>query len=343
MTKTGASYTAARAQPLVADALHVTNGDSAAGSLRKLGLAPVLAWRDALHDGPVPDVPDDELRAVRAEFLTGPDADAVRDAQAILVERDATLDAQRDGAYVLWFEADLYDQLQIAQILARLASLAVPAGAITLICIGEHLGIARFGGLGELRPDQLGELPFVAATPLTDPGLRLASDAWAALRVPEPGGLRTIAAARSGELRFMGEAFDRLSREYPSTRDGLSLVERRLLAAVAEGAQSAGKAFIRAMAREARPYLGDALAWRALERLAGTEAPLLATDPVGPIGAATRLAITEAGRRVLAGADDHVALNGIDRWIGGVHLAGREVRWRWDEGVEAIVDSQARR
>ena len=64
---------------------------------------------------------------------------------------------------MLWFEADLYDQLQIVQILARLAELGVPAERITLICIGEYLGIAHFGGLGELRPEQLEGLPAAAA------------------------------------------------------------------------------------------------------------------------------------------------------------------------------------
>jgi hypothetical protein len=32
-----------------------------------------------------------------------------------------------------------------------------------------------------------------------------------------------------------------------------------------------------------------------------------------------------------------VALNGIDRWVGGVHLRGPEVPWRWDEGTESIT------
>jgi hypothetical protein len=40
---------------------------------------------------------------------------------------------------------------------------------------------------------------------------------------------------------------------------------------------------------------------------------------------------------VLAGKEDHVALNGVDRWIGGVHLRGRAVGWRWDEGTEEII------
>jgi hypothetical protein len=32
-----------------------------------------------------------------------------------------------------------------------------------------------------------------------------------------------------------------------------------------------------------------------------------------------------------------VALNAIDRWIGGVHLRGEDARWRWDEGTESIA------
>jgi hypothetical protein len=30
-------------------------------------------------------------------------------------------------------------------------------------------------------------------------------------------------------------------------------------------------------------------------------------------------------------------LNGVDRWVGGVRLVGRDVGWRWDDGVEAVV------
>jgi hypothetical protein len=320
--------------------LHVTNGDSAAAGLREIGLGRVLPWRDALHDGPVPDVDDAELRTVRARFLVGADGPAAQRAQRMLAERDATLDAHHDGAYVLWFEADLYDQLQIAQILALLARRGVPASAIMLICIGEHLGIAHFGGLGELRPDQLGALRATAAAPLTDAALRLASDAWAALRASDPRRLAPIAAARSGELRFMGEAFDRLSREYPWTRDGLSLTERRSLAAVAEGVSSAGAAFMRTMAREARPFLGDTLAYRAMDRLAGARVALLDVDPPGAVRPGTRVALTDAGRRVLEGDEDHVALNGLDRWIGGVQLRGDAVPWRWHDGIEAIVAAE---
>jgi hypothetical protein len=83
-------------------ALHVTNGDSAAGPLLETPLVErVLPWRDALHDGPVPAVADDALRRVRAEFLAevGPaEAGAIR---RRLEERDTVLAESADGEVVL--------------------------------------------------------------------------------------------------------------------------------------------------------------------------------------------------------------------------------------------------
>ena len=300
--------------------------------MREAGLASrLVVWRDVLHEGPVPAVGDDELREVRASFLAaGNGIDRVR---AELEERDAALAAAADGEYVLWFEADLYDQLQVAQILDRLARLGVEPERITLISIGEHIGFARFGGLGELDAPQLAALPAHAAVPLTAEAVELAHRAWAALCAPDPSGLAAIVVSRSPVLRFLPEAFDRLSREYPSTRDGLSLTERRLLAAVAGGAVTAGEAFVRGAAREMRPFLGDTWAYAAIERLARADTPLL--QAAQPVGRTAAVALTDTGRAVLAGEADHVELNGVDRWIGGVHIEGREVP-RFDEGTEAV-------
>jgi hypothetical protein len=321
----------------LAAALHVTNGDITVDLLRRAGLTRhALSWADVLHEGPVPGgLSDDELRRVRAQFIAAADGVNAEELRRRFQERDRILAAGRAGEYLLWFEADLYDQLQI---LAALGGLVVAPGRVTLVCIGEYPGIAHFGGLGELEPEQLPGLLDVAV-PLTAGALDLGAAAWAALRAGEPGGLGAIAAGRSRELRFLGEAFDRLSREYPSTRDGLSLTERRILAVTpAEGA-SAAAVFWQLGAREARPFLGDLWYFRTVARLAGARVPLLAIDRPGePVTAGTRLRPTAAGRRVLRGEADHVALNGIDRWVGGVHLRGRAARWRWDEGTESITE-----
>ena len=321
--------------------LHITNGDITADLLRRAGLAgDALVWADVLHEGPVSGgLDDDGLRRARAGFLAGVDGIDGDGIRRRFEDRDRTLAAGRDGRYLLWFEADLYCQLQLAQILAALGALGVAPDRITLVCIGEYPGIAHFGGLGQLEPGQLPGLLGSAAA-LTPAAMELAGAAWSALRAGDPGGLGLVAASRSPELRFLGEAFDRLGREYPSTRDGLSLTERRLLAAAAaEPGATAAAAFTRMGEREPRPFLGDLFGFRILARLAGARVPLVEADPPGGVAAGTRLRVTEAGRRVLAADADHVALNGIDRWVGGVHLHGDTARWRWDEGTEAINEA----
>jgi hypothetical protein len=55
------------------------------------------------------------------------------------------------------------------------------------------------------------------------------------------------------------------------------------------------------------------------------------------VNRATGVRLTDTGWRVLAGQADQVVLNGIDRWIGGVHLHGDRVPWRWYDGTETIV------
>jgi hypothetical protein len=102
--------------------LHLTNGDSAASALARSGLpGDIVSWRDVLHDGPVP--PDNDLRVfhrVRAEFLAGRGWSNLLAAITDFEERDARLDDVGAGdEVVLWFEPDLYDQLQLIQILAR--------------------------------------------------------------------------------------------------------------------------------------------------------------------------------------------------------------------------------
>jgi hypothetical protein len=49
--------------------------------------------------------------------------------------------------------------------------------------------------------------------------------------------------------------------------------------------------------------------------------------------------ITERGQAVIAGAEDSVARNGIDLWLGGIHLQGKESAWRWDEESRQLLVS----
>lgn len=340
MAKTGEAYAAARSQldERERDALHVTNGDSAAAGIRQAGFrGRILPWRDVLHEGPVQSgLPPAALRQVRARFLAervGADAGRV---QRDLASRDRNLAAGAGGEYTLWFEADLYDQLQLLQVLDALSALRVDPARITLVCIGEYRGIAHFGGLGELTAEQLAGLADEAVQ-LRDTTIELAVDAWRAFTSPDPERLGTMAGARSPELRFVAEAFGRLMREYPSLTDGLSLTQRRVLLAVADGPASAGEIFRRVSDAEQRPFLGDAFCFACLRDLATASHPLADVEPESEPFLRRLVRLTTTGRDVLAGHQDHVRLNGIDRWIGGVHLTRGATDWRFDERLERLA------
>jgi DNA-binding transcriptional MerR regulator len=166
--------------------LHVTNGESAGNTLRQTSLGgAVLPWRDVLHEGPVPALSRSVLLRTRAAFLSDCGWGERRAILASLERRDARLlDALREGlGVVLWFEYDLYDQLQLA---------AESGGVPELIVVDSFPGRAGFRGLGELTPDEL-ETLWRARAPATPETLSAAVAAWDALRAPDPVALAELA------------------------------------------------------------------------------------------------------------------------------------------------------
>jgi Domain of unknown function (DUF1835) len=337
--------------------LHVTNGDSAGNTLRQTGLGgAVLPWQDVLHEGPVPAGPRRELLQARAAFVSGCGWGSRRSILASLERRDRQLvQALRDGQQVvLWFEHDLYDQLQLADALA----LAAGAGGVPeLIVVGSFPGRPGFRGLGELTADEL-ETLWPDRVPAGPDTLAAAVSAWAALRHPDPSALAAAAQPDLPGLPFLGPALLRLLEELPAPRDGLSGTERRALHAVAAGAATPVDAFLAAQDLEPAPFLGDAWFFRTLaalgadqsadRRAPGTAPARLVETQVGdplplppPLGdprtfARLPLRLTRLGERVLDGQEDRVALLGLDRWVGGTHLTPAAA-WRWDPAARRLL------
>lgn len=234
--------------------LHVTNGDSAAAELRAAQLeGEVLPWRDVLHVGPVKAGLDAAaLRAERAGFLA---AHLHADEAAVLADmerRDDRLDEAVCTAerIVLWFESDLYDMLQLAQIAER-----IPDGDAELVLVG----VDRFRSVGELsraeiraaRPAPFDPVPYRAL--------------WHAFTAPDPPALVALDAPP-----VVRDAAQRLAEELPWTTDGLGRSERQLRAALANGASTREEAFVAAQREEERPFMGDDTAFALLDE-DGTE------------------------------------------------------------------------
>lgn len=329
--------------------LNVTNGDCAAAVIRGTTLpGRVLAWNDVLHEGPLLAGRRAGFREARAAFLSACGWGARTDIAAQLEARDAILEEalSRECGIVLWFEHDLYDQLQLVEILALLASRQGEPAAAELVQVGDVPGEPEFKGLGELAPEELAPLRGRGA-PVTREVLTQGRAAWAALCAPDPRKIASAAATDHPELPYLRAALVRLLEELPDSRTGLSRSERQALEAVRAGAATPIDAYLASERREQAPFLGDAWFWRRIGDLGRGRNRLLAAEAGGdvpvppPLGdasayTATRLSLTETGVGVLAGRLDRVELLGIDRWLGGTHLRRGNV-WRWDRDHAAVV------
>jgi redox-sensitive transcriptional activator SoxR len=344
----GAAYLARRGDAPAArpSLLHVTNGESAGNTLRQTVLGgAVLPWQDVLHEGPVPALPRQELLGARARFLADCGWGSPQGLRSSLARRDRQfLEALRDDLQVvLWFEHDLYDQLQLLDLLALAhGEDASPA----LIVIGSFPGRPSFAGLGELTANEL-ETLWSSRRSASRDELRAAADAWAAFQAPEPTGLAEHATRNTAGLPFLAPALRRLLEELPAPVGGLSGTERRALQAVAAGAHTPPAAFVGAQRLEEAPFLGDVWFYRALSVLGQGASRLVETNdgnplpPPPPLGdgpsfARLQVRLTATGEQTLRGEADRVELLGIDRWIGGTHLT-LDSTWRWDPAELQLV------
>ena len=324
------------------DVLHVANGHSLTASIAHAGIPGSLSvWADVLHDGPVPGgISDDELTQVRAEYLAGTGA-SPDDVVAELRGWERAIERLAEfKEIVLWFEHDLFDQLNLIQLLDRLARKSRRGAHITLISIGSFPGRLSFKGMGELTPEELAPL-YETRVPVRDDQYELAQKAWVAFRSPDPRHIEELIAIDTSPLPFLAAALHRHLEEFPSTANGLSRSEHRLLELIAGGQTDIRGTFPQMHVGETAFYIGDLSYWDRARELAGTSPPLLEIAAASEAELALPsgdFAITMDGRDVLRGAADRVKRLGIDRWLGGVHLRGTGPVWRWDRDFERIQE-----
>jgi hypothetical protein len=305
--------------------LHVTNGDSVLHVFKKAGiLGTHVPWRDALNEGPVPaGLSLEETSAVRGRYLAergyAKPIKIIHDFES----RDAQIRKAGDfQEVVLWFEHDLYDQLQLLQVLTALEELRLEPGRVTLVQSDQYLGSMTVDELSPLLPRRR------TATAAT---FKSARRAWDRFTSPSPADLFAAAQEDAIGLPFLRAALKRLCEEYPLRQDGLSRSQRQALAAVAQGPAVNTELYARAQAREEAYFQGDTAFYKMLDDLCDERAPLVAAETRG-------FELTALGRRVLAGDADWLETYPIDRWIGGVHLTP-ERTVRWDEDAGRFVEA----
>ncbi|MDP2618828.1 MAG: hypothetical protein Q8P46_01400 [Hyphomicrobiales bacterium] len=321
--------------------LIITNGEAAVGLVRAAELCDAaFAWNDVLHEGPVPLTPDlASLSTLRADYFAGLGDIQAKTVHERFAARDrAFLEHRRYDRVSLWFEQDLYDQLQVIQILDEMSGRNGRGHGLFLLQAPSHIGAQK--------PDDLAGLCELQEEVSLDQRA-IARAAWTAYRQPQPGAWAGFIDADTGALPHLKAAIARSVQDLPAPGTGLSRTEAQILLAVSKGADAPHIVFRVVQQLEQAAFMGDLSFWRWIDGLAFAPVPLIKGVREGGIAAARNreevraylmatLSVSDAGRAVLAGKADFTALNPIDRWLGGTHLTKGNL-WRWDEATGTLI------
>lgn len=321
--------------------LHITNGDSAAGVMRQAGFeGEILPWRDVLHEGPVSaELPLTTLSHLRAHFIADKGWAELETVKAQMMARNRLLaSAAGFDRIVLWFEHDLFDQLQLLQLLAWFADHDRGRARLDLLCIDCFPGLPDFGGLGELAPEQMASLRG-HEQPVTAEQLALGKAGFAAFGAGDPRRLVEILQRDFAPLPHLRPTLARMLEEYPWQGDGLARSRRQLLWSVKTCGGDLAAMFRACTHMEDARYLGDTIFLDYADGLAEAAEPALRfieSAPAEDSSAWQRLVLlTRFGEQLLSGDADFVNANGINRWIGGVHLT--RDRWRYNPATRTVL------
>ena len=170
-----------------------------------------------------------------------------------------------------------------------------------------------------------------------------------------PQALERIAVSKDITLPNLSRAVKRHLQEFPSAFNGLGLTEKFILEILNEGSKTTGGIFQDLMnQKEPLPWLGDTMYWHILKSMSeATNPPLEVISQNGHPGTPQeplagecdwmgtkpqrQIALTDTGRKILAGEIDYLSLNPPERWLGGIKIDPQQPCWRWDDNAAKMV------
>jgi hypothetical protein len=325
------------------DELHIVAGPSAAGCLQQgLALPPdqVLVHHDLLSCGPLPSLDSlNNWRDVRETYLRSLDIEGLR---LLFADQDRDVLANRArlrsaSTITLWLGTGLPEQLMLIWVVALLRRLEVDAGSCRVVQFGFDRG-HEVVAVGVLNPSRFTEHP--QPIRLEERAIDEAAMAWTAVTASEPDALLRFLADRKHSLPFLQRGLGALLHHYPDLVTGLNAWEYQLLRYVREEGPKATRAVGSTMAHDMDfpEWMADNYLFQRLHRLADNALPKPLLTLAGETTRLreTEVRLTEHGEAILAGNGNAVEWNGIDEWVGGVHLDSRSDRI-WFQTGETLV------
>jgi hypothetical protein len=296
--------------------LHIVSCTTVANVMKQAKLSgDFLAWEDFLHEGPIPqNFSLKQLSKIRAHFLCEHNYLSLNQALQTFEQRNTVLENHKIyEEVILWFEQDLYDQLQLLQILDWFAYHQDKNVKLSLILTDKYFAEYSFQ---EIKNAVLEK------SSIKDRHLRVAKKAWLALSSNTPLPWFKLLNEETSPLPFLKNSVQRLLEAYPNTMNGLSRTEHQALLIISKGEKKQKQdIFLASQKQEEHPFIADIIFWKILNDF---EKYKLIT-----IKKNDDIYITDLGKDVLIGKRNWITIKPIEHWIGGVHLSADNL-WCWN-------------
>jgi len=319
--------------------LHIAPGASAGGTIKSALNLPsgcLLDSHDVLSVGPLLKFQTlDEWRTIREQYWRSVSGEFDLSGGEYPRDLFRHLERVREAdSITVWLGTGLAEQMLFIWLPQFLRLLGVEPERLRIIQFVNDPDSGReIISVGELSPEKIKQHP--PAIPIDSDSLAGADLAWEAVTAVEPWPLVNLLAQNNG-APLLKQSLGSLLWRFPDIETGLSQLKMKLLEMVAEQGPKAvrviGYTIIRTM--DSLDLVGD---WQFFAWLKSLGSPAARQPPVSITGdpenmRETEVRITDLGKRVLAHEANFVTLNGIDEWVGGVHLEAERV-WYQQNGV----------
>jgi len=301
---------------------HVFNGDSTAEAFAHSGLeGQEFVWREVVVQGPCRGIPGHEsFFGPRRTFFQNELGMSAESYYSLTEEEWLRMSgASRHGEWVLWYEYDVFCQLNLVALLAGIHAWSNPPDQLSLICVGEKPD-DRWETLANYTPDQFPNL-LETRRALTHDDLLYAATVWEALTKSDPNLLLPFVQTPHHTFPYLGQAIAYYLRQFPQVHNGLNTLEDILIQEISQSPKSQRELIGTVLRQRNHPFGFGDLQW--MWYLKEVRPLWLQEDK--------HLALTPLGKKVLEGKTafrDHLP----GRQFGGA----RAEAFVWQEETEQI-------
>ncbi len=207
--------------------LHISNGASLTGRLKELEFEdPILSWEEMLCEGPTTyEIESRKLFRLRQNFLSE-NYDIEIDLKAYKKEIDKLNDPDQYSEIILWFEYDLFCQINMLAVINLLQQRKIKK-PIYLVCSGRVKGEKDLKGLSELKKSQLLN-HYKQRILLTNEDIELAKTLWGIYCGKDHNLFKPFIVQQSS-FEYLGNCLKAHLMRFPDSVTGLGTLEQNVL------------------------------------------------------------------------------------------------------------------